>query len=550
MPELESSPPKPKWRRRSYQRQCLEVVAGLRNPQLVTGESAVGPGEIPRCWLLLWRRQGGKSTTLAEVSLLEMMRNKDRMVTYASASLLLGRELIYKEAAVLQSALPRLETMGHQARVRLETTDGRTGRPVSSGVELDDFASLFQAQRLEFRLWHDRSHCARTRIIAPNPATARGWTGTVLLDEFGFIRDLQELWEAIEPIVSTDRSFRLIGATTPPSDDAHFSYTLTEPAPGTEFPVHTAGNWYRSGVGKLVHRVDVFDAYRAGLHLYDLDTGSQLTPEEHRKRALDTDAWRRNYGIVHIRGGTAAVGLPELESAQLRGKGMSRFFRIETPEEWMSALDWARDQVTDGGLGLGWDLGTTESERSNPSAIAVLEHRPGEWIVRVIAVWKTVEPQLARMRVRQLIEAISRPGNRARRLCVDSSNERYFAAEVRRELAPVLPVELIQGNGTIVPPGQASLPYKVYLGHRLLQLLEINQLTLPPEPYVKADFRRIRRDRGSFFAETGPEGEHGDTFDATKLAVHAVEGRLGGAGTGSDGIRVGKAQYRPSRLNR
>lgn len=508
--------------------------------------SVVEPGEIPRCWLLLWRRQGGKSTTLAEVSILEMLRKRGRLVTYASASLLLGRELIYKEAAILQAALPRLQAVSRATRTCLEAADSRTGRGLPAKASTQDFADLFQAQRLEFRVWHDRSHCSRTQIIAPNPATARGWTGTVLLDEFGFIRELQDLWEAIEPIVSTDRNFRLLGATTPPVDDAHFSYTLTEPQPGTEFPVHPAGNWYRSSAGKLIHRVDVHDAHTAGVALYDLDTGRELTPEEHRARSLDADAWRRNYGIIHLRGGTAAAGLDVLESAQARGRDQARFFYIETDDDWRNATNWTRDIVTRGDIGLGWDLATTERERSNPSAMAVMERVSDDFIIRSLMVWKLGQPAVARERVRALIEQMTRCGIRPRKLCVDASNERYFAAEVRAELSPLLPVELITGSESVTPPGQDPISMKVYLGHRLLRALDRNQLTLPPEPYVRADFRRVRRDRGSFLSETGPGGEHGDTFDAAKLAFHAVCGQDDSGTLPPESVRVGRPQFRPA----
>ena len=547
MPEVNRLEPAGHWR--AYQRQCLEVFAGRTVPRLVHGGEASGSGETPRCWFLLWRRQGGKSSTLAEVSILEMLRGPRRRVTYASASLLLGRELIYKEAAVLQAVLPRLQAASSTAKVQLEAADSKTGRSLPRRLSSEDFTSLFQAQRLEFRLWHDRHHCARTQVIAPNPATARGWTGTVLLDEFGFIRGLQELWEAVEPIVSTDPSFRLLGATTPPFDDAHFSYTLTEPPPGTEFPVRPAGNWYRSTSGKLVHRVDVFDAAEAGVRLYDLDTGRELTPQEHRAQAIDADAWRRNYGIIHLRGGTAAADLRAIESSQARGQDVARFFHVETDGDWHQVLDWTGAALTQGEVGLGWDLATTERERSNPSALAVLEKLAGEWILRTLTIWKLCDPVLARTRVRLLIERIGRRGLRPRRLCVDGSNERYFAADVRRELGDLLPVESVAGGDTLHPPGENPIPAKVHLGHRLLCILHGNQLTLPPEPYVRADFRRVRHDRGSFIAETGPGGEHADTFDATKLALYALEGKGGFSPETPTAVRVGRVQFRPRSWN-
>src|ERR1700679_840722 len=48
--------------------------------------------EPDRCWALLWERQSGKSTTLADFALYEMLRHPGRTVIYASASLLLAQE--------------------------------------------------------------------------------------------------------------------------------------------------------------------------------------------------------------------------------------------------------------------------------------------------------------------------------------------------------------------------------------------------------------------------------------------------------------------------
>jgi hypothetical protein len=61
-------------------------------------------------------------------------------------------------------------------------------------------------------------------------------------------------------------------------------------------------------------------------------------------------------------------------------------------------------------------------------------------------------------------------------------------------------------------------------GGRLIALLDDNFLTLPPERALKSDWRLVRKDRGQLVCEPDPEGHHGDTFDATKLAVRALKG--------------------------
>ncbi|HTR43730.1 MAG TPA: hypothetical protein VMH87_19125, partial [Pseudomonadales bacterium] len=51
-----------------------------------------------RFWAMLWERQAGKSTTLAEFALYEMFKHPNRTVIYGSASLLLAQEITLKTA--------------------------------------------------------------------------------------------------------------------------------------------------------------------------------------------------------------------------------------------------------------------------------------------------------------------------------------------------------------------------------------------------------------------------------------------------------------------
>lgn len=522
--------------RRPYQREVLRLRRKLR------------------LLILLWRRQGGKSTTLSECGLISMMENPGRLVTYASASLLLGREIVLKEAAVMRRAVDAALQQAAAVKLDLKLADSHSHRELGMDLGMDDFADLFETQRLEFRLYHTRTTFSRTQVIAPNPATARGWTGDVFLDEFGFIRDFRDLWEAVEPIVSTDPDFRLLMATTPPKDDAHYSFELTNPVVGAEFPVNPAGNLYRSESGKQVHRVDIHDAYAAGVKLFDLDTGKELSPEEHFRQADDKDAWRRNYGVVHVLGGTSAVGLLVLDTAMRRGLGQCAHIAIDQDGDLDRAIRFLLDHIGGGSAGIGWDLATTTKESSNPSAVAVVEQDGVDLIVRLVLTWKTRDPALAMERIERIVDAVASraKGGRARRLCIDATNERYFSETARRELAGKLPVELVVGSETTEPPGaEEPLTMKQYLGGQLVAELEDNHVTLPPERYIKEDFRLVKLDRGSYVCDPAPDGKHGDTFDAVKLGLRALRSS-GGAITTTRGIRVGNpagrlTAYRPLR---
>lgn len=260
----------------------------------------------------VWRRQGGKSYLLANEGLDWMMETPGCLTTIISAALALGTEVLIKEAQSWQTHLKKLREAAAANNLRLETN--------GDDLPLEDFADLFEHSKIEAKLWHDNTTCSRTRVIAPNPATAVGWTGNILFDEFGRAPNCQEVVEAVEPFMESNPNFRLRYATTPPPDDKHYSWEMLAPPPGVEFEPKAEGNFYKSGYGLMVHRVDAWDAFEAGVWMHHPDTGDKITPEQHRALAFDKTAWDRNYGCQFVAGGTAAVSLANLARAMALGK--------------------------------------------------------------------------------------------------------------------------------------------------------------------------------------------------------------------------------------
>ena len=498
-------------KRRAYQ---IDAMLGIRKH---------------RSFFLLWRRQGGKSTTLASAAIDEMTATPGRLVTYASASLLLGREIIQKESQVLQMAIRDAMEEAAKTGLRLETADAKSAKAVD--LNPYHFAELFEALRLEFRLWHDRTTCSRTQVIAPNAATARGWSGTVILDEFAFIPDFQDLWEAVEPIVSSDPGFKFIGATTPPKDDTHYSYALTDPPVDLKFEVNPRGNWYRSDAGELIHRVDVFDAHAAGQKLYDRKTGAELTPEEHRKTYGDLDAWRRNYAIEHVVGGSAACGVIELRTAQLKGADKCVLFIVDDDAQFQEALRRIPQLLRGrGACGLGYDVATTEKATSNPSSFSFVQRAGNEFIVPAVVIWKTRDPIVAEERVTRLTELATNQDTdaKARRLCIDATNARLFAATLASHLAPIVPVQLVVGSETVPIRGAVqSKNWKTFLGDGLTAALSENRMVVPSARYLWDDWRLVIKSGGLYTATPDAQGRHADTFDSTKLGLWALTGSTG-----------------------
>ncbi|MGA2662468.1 MAG: hypothetical protein ABSH34_33730 [Verrucomicrobiota bacterium] len=115
------------------------------------------------------------------------------------------------------------------------------------------------------------------------------------------------------------------------------------------------------------------------------------------------------------------------------------------------------------------------------------------------------------------------PLHAPRALAIDATSERYFAEDLRKQFAPLLPVLLVVASESLHKPGlDKPTNWKEFLGDQYLALLHDNRLTLPPDDYVRADHRLVLKDRGRFVCEPDSLGRHGDTFDAAKLALHAL----------------------------
>ncbi len=478
---------------------------------------------------LLARRQYGKTTLAGRIALKKMMRTPGHTVVFGSVKLDLGREIVRKEAEAMQRAFGLLAGMAGAGVLQAVDADKGAGKGSDKGEEwnADDWAELYEACRLEFRLWHDRTTYSRTKVVALTPA-AVGETGDLILDEIGRVRNFREVWEAVSPIIASNPEFRCILTTTPPPDDTHYSFELLAPPIGAELGVNPMGNWYRSELGIWVLRITACDAFADGVPLYDDDTGKPISPEDARQRAHDKDAWDRNYGCKFVLGGTAACGLIQLDTAQRRGIGQCALLQIDNELEFDQALEVLRRLLGPGRVGLGWDLATTTSETSNPSALVVMEEHGVEYVARVALVWKTADPDVAVERVRRVVEVIREreEGGPARRLCVDATNERYFAQRVRKELQ--LAVELVIGSETIEVPGeQEAITMKQYLGGQLVAELDDNHLWLPAERYLREDWRLVRKEKGQFVCQPDGEGRHGDTFDGAKLALWGLRSTAG-----------------------
>jgi len=457
------------------------------------------------------RRQYGKTTTFGNIALKKMMREKDHTVIFGSAKLNLSREIVRKEASVIErgiaEAMRRVTAGTLEGQIRV--ADAESGK-VPDRLTHDDFADMFEAQRMEFRYYHTRSSYSRTKVVALRPDTV-GETGDLMADEVGRIGNWRDVWEAIEPIVASNPAFRLLLSTTPPPDDAHYSFEQLAPAPGTLFKTNPEGNLYESALGVTVFRVDVNDAYADGVPVYDLKTGAPQSPAEHRAKYPDKEAWDRNYGCLFVMGGSAAVGLMVIMDAQARGmKDGCLYAEDELPAGWERLF-------TGGPVGIGGDPATTEGAKSNPFGIVATERVDGRYVARLVLSFKSSDPRKPKAILREMCRTL-----RPVALALDSSSERYWCAEVQQEISGICPVMLVM-NGEKTEYLGEPMNNKSYLGNLACNALDDGTVSLPPHKEIKDDFRLVKRFKGGFDNSLDSvTGRHGDLFDGFKLSLHAL----------------------------
>lgn len=511
-----------------------------------------------RTLFLLWRRQDGKSYTLGAWALRRMMELPGHLVVLCSASVSIGKEFAVKEAAVwlqfTQAYRDLLKRQGTPERI-VTTADDDKG----SLLDLDAVADLFEHQRLETRILHGHTTVSRSVVVAPNPDTAVGWTGDVVMDEVGRIDVLKDLLEALGPIMTRNRQYMMRMATTISPDAAHYSRQIHGlPADHPGFATKAEGTYYTSKSGYLVHRHDAWDAQAGGAKLYDDKTGAEVTPEQHRAAALDKDAWDRNYWMKEVIGGSAAIPAPVLTRCLAQGKGkcvgidLPREFSFKEipqliPPTWVDLIDRGARK-----LGMGYDIATTTQKRSNPSSITLAQRVGLQYFARLVLRFKTADPAVARAIIDHLLLCLPE-GMRVRALCIDASNERYFAVETRKYLAGRLPVRLIVSGETTNYLGE-TITNKALICGRCVETASDGYLALPPCDWIENDWRLVKIDKGLYYADVDESGAHGDTFDGTRLALHAIDDAGGPvsaeatsllSGSGSKSPRRGRGQLFP-----
>ena len=178
---------------------------------------------------------------------------------------------------------------------------------------------------------------SRIRAVAANPATARGKSDNIILDEFAFHKDSHAIWRALFPIVSR-RDLLLRVISTPNGLGNKFSEIMNSEKMGRVFSRHV---------------IDIYQAVAQGL---DRDI------EELRDGMNDPDGWAQEFECRFIDAATAWLTFELIDACEDSQAGM--------PEEYQGGLCF-----------VGMDFG----RRRDLTTIYVLEDVEGvlwlrEWV--------------------------------------------------------------------------------------------------------------------------------------------------------------------------
>lgn len=349
---------------------------------------------------------------------------------------------------------------------------------------------------------------SRITALPANPDTARGFSASVLLDEFAFHQNARAIWRALFPVISAGH--RIIRIVSTPNGKGNVFYELMTAGRVT----YASPFWLDSpaGAGALERPLDRWRRYVIDIY-HAVEQGLPRDIDELREALLDPDAWAQEYELQWV--DEASAWLPyDLIDA------------VEHPE----AGDPGRYQG--GPCFVGVDI----AARRDLFVVWVLEQVGDVLWTREIIEGRQVPfaEQLA------ILDDVFRRYHVVR-CCMDQTGMGEMMVEMAQRRFGTLRVE-----GVLFTP-----PAKLDLATRGREAFEDRRVRIPQgRPELRADLHSLQRTTGPsgaprFVAER-EGGSHADRTWALFLAISA-------AATGSvriDYRRVGRPRLGASGMER
>ena len=432
--------------------------------------------------VLHWSRQIGKSFTLCAWAVHRAMLNPGRLVTVLSNSKNNGAEFMQK-----------CKDMCGHLRKACEEVDLSPDKNVEN-------------MRMEVRIKVD-GKIGRILVLAANPRTARGFSGDLILDEFAFHEDSEAIWDAVEPIISSNPGYQCRIASTGNGRYNMFYRMANELSP----------YW--------VSRIRRSEAYQMGVPIFDPATRREVTPAEARAAAMDKASYDQNYECAFNDENMALLTNALISACEYQAEAGD----AERRECYVCEQDWAQDAVEylrscKGPLGVGLDVGRTR----DITVITVGEKIGGVIFTRGLL-------RISGMRLPEQLERLKpilQMGNFGR-LSGDATGLGLGLVEFAQEECGAYRAEAVQFGSkerrTVRGMEQQdSALVTELMALDLLAAFESRGIRVPCEAALRDSLRkpeRITNASGVRIAATRDEAGHADEFWSMALMVRALKGQ-------------------------
>lgn len=414
-------------------------------------------------------------------------------------------------------------------------------------VEVEDFFL-----RMEIRIGN---RIGRILILAASPRTARGFSGDLVLDEFAFHEHAERIWEAAEPIISSNPEFQVRIASTHNTPNCLFNRMIRD----GNYPVAsiTFSKAWRMGRGDM----DEIQAFRERWMKIDPincerwwkqtggkpqpqdrrscmsikrmgpdGRGVEITPEERESEAIDRLTYRKNYENEPNDGSNN----PILSWDVIRRCAVAPLFEPDRNAWDEGTIE--RIRRTLGDILVGQDF----ARQGDLSVVSIM--LVGDRIRHVARLeMRDVSSPEQRRQMERLIKALA---HRCKRVCIDMTGNGTGLAE---ELADrygslILPVHFgrsVELDESLRLDGdkRGTMPIPERMAIDLARAFDDGLIEIPDDALLLDDLRKPYRvqtgNRVSIAAAKTAEG-HADRFWSLALALHGHYTSGFGAWTAQD----------------
>ena len=348
-------------------------------------------------------------------------------------------------------------------------THARAVKQIFDYAQIDFPGTDDKAEMVTFR--HNGS---RIVGLPANPDTMRGFSGDVVLDEFGFHRDPHKIWKGAMAIAS--RGFGVEVVSTPNGQQGKYWDVCREvgvpPMGMSERTRWTHGVW-------SVHWLDIYRAVQEGC---PIDIAAM------HEAAGDEDTWMQEYCCIFLADAENYIPMELIVAA----------------ESEMATLDVPGDFVATGDLFLGVDIG-----RKKDRTVAWLVEKLGDVLItRAVIV-------LERTPYRTQFEMISGLMRGVRRCCVDATG---IGAQIGEDL--------VRDFGGRVEAVEFNIANKESMATGTKRRFEDRTIRIPAANHIRRACNAVKRytsPTGHFrFDAERTEAGHADEFWALALANAAA----------------------------